>query len=105
MRFLSRFTGACNRCGSCCQYPAPDGTGLVRCGYLEVHRGTRVGQPEATTCRMYADRYDGMPIPMVYVIGGQDHGWRRCVKDSAAEDWVIEHRGLGHGCSLTLRDG
>lgn len=104
MMFRSRLTGICNRCGSCCQYEAADGSGLVRCGYLEVKPGTRVGQPEATTCRMYADRYDTMPIPMVYVIGGHDYGWSRCAKDSALEDWVIELRGLGHGCSLVRRD-
>ena len=102
MTVRGTLVGTCNRCGSCCQYPAADGSGLVRCGYLEVRPGTRVGQPEATRCRQYDTRYDGMPIPMEYVIGGGDYGWSRCAKNSSLEDWVIQLRGIGHGCSLTV---
>jgi len=104
MAYRSRFTGVCNRCGLCCQYEAADGSGLVRCGYLEVRPGTRVGQPEATVCRQYETRYDGMPIPMDYVIGGGFYGWSRCCKASSLEDWVIQLRGIGRGCSLEATD-
>jgi len=101
---VSAFTGVCNRCGVCCQYEAADGSGPVRCGYLEVRPGARVGDPQATTCRQYDTRYDGMPIPMQY-LNGTDYGWAKCAKDSSMEDLVIRFRGIGRGCSLEILNG
>jgi len=66
--------------------------------------GTRVGEPQATTCRQYDTRYDGMPIPMQY-LNGTDYGWAKCAKDSSMEDLVIRFRGIGRGCSLELAHG
>jgi hypothetical protein len=101
--YQSRLRGVCNRCGLCCQFPARDGTGLVRCGYLAVERTaglTILGIPGSSSCLMHATRTDGMPIPMRYVRDGAWYGWRRCTKDSPEEDAVIRARGIGRGCSL-----
>jgi hypothetical protein len=105
-RFVSRFTGVCNRCGLCCQYEAPDGSGLVRCGYLAVRERPAefggVGTAEATECLLHTVRYNGMPIPMFFVTARKFYGVRMCAKDAPEEDAAIQTRGIGKGCSLTV---
>jgi hypothetical protein len=106
MTYVSRFTGVCNQCGKCCEYQAPDGSGLVRCGFLipQTYHGLEVvGVPGSTECSMHALRLDGMPIPMHYVRTGDFYGWRSCALDSPAEDRAIAPH-IGRGCSLTVRD-
>lgn len=105
MSNTSRLTGTCNRCGLCCQYEAPGGRGLVRCGYLIATGALAlVGHAAATECSVYPVRFDGMPVPMRFVRDGTLYGWRRCAKDSPQEDEVIAARGLGRGCSLERAD-
>ena len=50
-------TGECNLCGACCftKYGAV-------CENLEIL--TRQGLPNATGCRVYAERYNGMANPV-----------------------------------------
>ena len=87
-------TGECNLCGACCfsKYGAV-------CENLEVL--TRQGLPNATRCKVYAERYDGMPIRMIAKDGRRLSGYY-CAKNSPAEVQVIIEMGIKKGvCSLT----
>lgn len=95
----SVFTGLCNRCGSCC---APTVAGRVaRCEHL-VATGL-IGTTEATRCRVYAARYDGMPVRVVDLVTGFIVATSLCRKDSVAEDASIAVWGQGRGCTLRTR--
>ena len=90
-------TGECNLCGACCftKYGAV-------CENLEIL--TRRGLPNATRCRAYAERYDGMPIRMLAKDGRKLSGYY-CAKNSPAEVEVIIEMGIKKGvCSLSLVD-
>ena len=90
-------TGECNRCGACCftKYGAV-------CENLEIL--TRQGLPNATRCRVYAERYDGMPIRMIAKDGRILRGYH-CAKTSPAETSVIIEMGIKKGvCSLKRVD-
>lgn len=94
---MSVLTGACNRCGRCCEATGNDGRPL-RCAHLS---GTRtIGQPWATFCSAYSARYDGMPIDLVDPATGAVVRQGRCWKDSAMEEIAILLKGVGRGCSL-----
>ena len=89
--------GKCSLCGSCCftKYGAV-------CENLEIL--TRPGLPNATRCRAYAERYDGMPIRILAKDGRKLSGYY-CAKNSPAEEEVIIEMGIKKGvCSLTLAD-
>ena len=90
-------TGVCNLCGACCftKYGAV-------CENLEIL--TRRGLPNAARCRVYAERYDGMPIRMLAKDGRILSGYY-CAKNSPAEAESIIEMGIKKGvCSLTLAD-
>ena len=90
-------TGECNQCGACCfsKYGAV-------CENLEIL--TRQGLPNATRCRVYAERYDGMPIRMIAKDGRMLSGYY-CAKNSPAEVQTIIEMGIKKGvCSLSLVD-
>ena len=90
-------TGECNQCGACCfsKYGA-------LCENLEIL--TRPGLPNATRCRVYSERYDGMPIWMIAKDGRMLRGYQ-CAKNSADEVEVIIERGIKKGvCSLRCVD-
>jgi len=89
-----KLIGECNKCGLCCY--SPEG---FKCLNLEVVKVP--GQPEATRCRVYDKRYDGMPIVMqqrgtAAITGGV------CRKDSFDETMAIFETGIGKGCSLQV---
>jgi len=91
---MIQLTGTCNQCGLCCY----DLDGF-KCLNLEVVKAP--GQPDATRCRVYAERYDGMPIVMqqrgtAAIRGGV------CRKDSFEETMAIIEVGIGRGCSLKV---
>jgi hypothetical protein len=86
-------TGECNLCGACCfsKYGAA-------CENLEII--TRPGLPNATRCRVYAERYDGLPIRMIAKDGRMLSGYY-CAKNSPAEVKTIIEMGINKGvCSL-----
>ena len=85
-------TGDCNRCGLCCT------VGNGQCVHLEVTG--KLGEPGATRCLAYANRYDGMPI-FGRTPNGLVRGW--CRKDSPAETAVIV-QWIGKGCSLKRKN-
>ena len=92
-----KLTGECNLCGACCftKYGAV-------CENLEI--STRVGLPNATRCRVYAERYNGMPIRMIAKDGRMLSGYY-CAKNSLAEVEVIVEMGIKTGvCSLKHAD-
>ena len=108
-----KLIGECNLCGACCftKYGAV-------CENLEIL--TRPGLPNATRCRAYAERYDGigpaasrrayaerydgMPIRMIAKDGRRLRGYY-CAKNSAAEASVIIEMGIKRGvCSLRRVD-
>ncbi len=90
-------TGECNLCGACCFSKS----GAV-CENLEIL--TREGLPNATRCRVYTERYDGLPIRMITKDGKLLRGYY-CAKDSPAEASVIIEMGIRKGvCSLTRVD-
>jgi len=89
-----KLTGTCNKCGLCCY--SPEG---FKCLNLEVVKVP--GQPDGTRCRVYAKRYDGMPIVMQQRGTGDITGGV-CRKDSFDETMVILETGIGKGCSLKL---
>ena len=90
-------TGECNQCGACCFTKS----GAV-CENLEIL--TREGLPNATRCKVYAERYDGLPIRMITKDGRRLKGYY-CAKNSAAEMSVIIEMGIKKGlCSLTRID-
>ena len=90
-------TGECNRCGACCftKYGAV-------CENLEIL--TRKGLPNSTRCRVYAERYDGLPIRMIGKDGRILSGYY-CAKNSQAEVKTIMEMGIKKGvCSLRRVD-
>jgi hypothetical protein len=90
-------TGECNQCGACCFTKS----GAV-CENLEIL--TRAGLPNATRCRGYDERYDGLPIRMITKDGRILRGYY-CAKNSPAEVSVIVEMGIKKGvCSLTRVD-
>lgn len=90
-------TGECNQCGACCFTKS----GAV-CENLEIL--TREGLPNATRCRVYAERYDGLPIRMIAKDGRILKGYY-CAKNSPAETSVIIEMGIKKGvCSLARID-
>ena len=68
---------------------------------LENGRVKPLGTPEASSCRVYAQRVDGMTVRMLDA-NGEARLQGPCGKDSAQEDHMIAQTGLGKGCSLTL---
>ena len=89
--------GECNLCGACCfsKYGAV-------CENLEIV--TRPGLPNATRCKVYSERYDGMPIRMIAKGGRMLRGYN-CAKNSPDEVEVIVEMGIKKGvCSLTRVD-
>jgi len=92
-----KLTGECNRCGACCF----SASGAV-CENLEV--STHEGLPNATKCRVYAERYDGLPIRMIAKDGRVLNGYY-CAKNSPAEMKSIIATGIKKGvCSLSVTD-
>lgn len=90
--------GDCNRCGVCCEVESWGRT--LRCEHLEVLGS--IGQPEASRCRAYQTRYDGMPIQLYDIRTGRPIRGSICAKDSRAETDAILSRGIGRGCSLAV---
>ena len=92
-----KLTGDCNLCGACCftKYGAV-------CENLEIL--TRQGLPNATRCRVYFERYNGMPIRMIAKDGRILSGYY-CAKNSPAEVKTIIDLGIKKGvCSLRRVD-
>ena len=88
-----KLIGQCNLCGACCFTKS----GAV-CEHLEIL--SRPGSPNASRCRVYAERYDGLPIRMIAKNGRMLSGYY-CAKNSAAEVEVIIEMGIKKGvCSL-----
>ena len=91
-----KLTGECNLCGACC---------FTKCGAVcENLEVLRQGLPNATRCRIYAQRYDGLPIRMIAKDGRILSGYY-CAKNSPAEVQTIIEMGIKKGvCSLSLVD-
>lgn len=88
--------GTCNRCGLCCHVFG------FRCINLIV-RNTP-GEPEATRCAVYADRYENMPI-LLLDEQGRIRGKSFCHVGETEIEGILE-KGIGHGCSLeVIQDG
>lgn len=96
--------GECNRCGLCCSI-VHEGKRLV-CEHLQavVYGGAvrPIGSPEASRCKVYEQRVDGMTVRMLDA-SGTVRLVGPCGKDSAQEDHMILDSGIGKGCSLTLK--
>ena len=89
--------GECNQCGACCFTKS----GAV-CENLEIL--TLPGLPNATRCRIYSERYDGLPIRMIAKDGRMLSGYY-CAKNTPAEVKVIIEMGIKKKvCSLTRVD-
>jgi len=71
----------------------------AKCLNLEVI--SRPGLPNATRCRVYDKRYDGMPIVLQHPATGEIRGGV-CRLDSTAETLSIIETGIGKGCSLEI---
>jgi len=91
---MIKLVGECNRCGLCCY----DAAG-AKCLNLEVI--STPGQPNATRCRVYNKRYDGMPIVLQHQESGELIGGV-CRLDSIDETLAIINSGIGKGCSLEV---
>jgi len=91
-----KLTGTCNKCGLCCY----DELG-AKCLNLEVVKTP--GQPQATRCRVYDKRYDGMPIILQHPTDGSIRGGT-CRLNSTAETLSIIETGFGKGCSLKVAE-
>ena len=89
--------GQCNKCGLCCA-PIIDGD---RWACENLAQIATLGQPEATYCRVYASRYDGMPINLVHPDGRLEPA--RCTKGTEEESRAIMNSGFARGCSLTAK--
>lgn len=63
------------------------------------------GEPGASRCGRYLNRYDGLPIVMVNSEGGILEGSHVCCHGAPEEDQIIIERGFGRGCSLEIADG
>ena len=87
--------GVCNRCGLCCV----DREAGARCEHLEINDS--VGAPMATRCKVYGERYNGMPITMIDA-HGEVVGETKCFKDTVDEAISIIKAGIGRGCSLMI---
>ena len=97
--FVSLLQGECNRCGLCC---AGTWNGRPwRCANLKMVGP--MGEPYATMCEVYTERYDAMPITGVDMETGAVIGWGHCYLNSRTEDLAIIQKGVGKGCSLTLK--
>lgn len=95
-----KLEGTCNRCGLCCTVEKGGGVTLY-CHNLQMN--TYLGLPGATTCRMYGNRYPGMPI-MLNAKDGQFVAMGACAHGSAMDAEVIASW-IGKGCSLRIADG
>jgi len=95
---MIHLTGTCNQCGLCCY----DELG-AKCLNLEVVKDKYPGQPEATHCRVYDKRYDGMPIILQHPADGSIRGGT-CRLNSVAETLSIIETGFGKGCSLEIKN-
>ena len=94
--------GTCNRCGLCCTVVGEDGKRLV-CEHLVAEFPVKaLGAPEASRCRVYEQRVDGMIVRMLDA-SGTARLVGPCGKDSAQEDHQILDSGIGNGCSLTVK--
>ena len=92
-----KLIGDCNLCGACCFSKS----GAV-CENLEVL--TQQGLPNGTRCRIYTQRYNGLPIRMITKDGRILTGYY-CAKNSVDEVKTIIDLGIKKGvCSLELRD-
>src|SRR5262245_4870948 len=96
MKRVPLFVGDCNLCGLCCFNQA---TGS-HCENLVLRPGKTVGDPDATYCGVYDQRYHGMPITMIDKDGNRVDEGQMCAKDSVEEDLQILVSGMGRGCSL-----
>ena len=104
MRTRLEFEGTCNRCGLCCTTER-DGQRLV-CEYLRAEVPILpLGHPQASRCAIYDRRLpDSHAIPVRMLDQtGQARTVALCFKDTWQEDHTIAERGLGRGCSLTLK--
>jgi len=90
---MIQLTGTCNQCGLCCYWQG------CKCLNLEVIKAP--GQPDATRCRVYDKRYDGMPIVLQHRQTGEIFGGT-CGLDSTEETLSIIESGIGRGCSLEI---
>ena len=81
---------------NCCRMV--DAGKLYTCENLVIV--SRVGEPQATYCRVYADRVADMPITMYSPDGAQIE--RVCALGSQEESLAILDRGIGAGCSMTV---
>ena len=89
---MIQLTGTCNKCGLCCYELG------AKCLNLEVVKAP--GQPDATRCRVYDKRYDGMPIILQHKNGSVRGSV--CRLNSSAETLAIIETGFGKGCSLEI---
>lgn len=103
------WTGACNQCGLCCTLDVQHNGRPMRlsCEHLRVYLSGGVllplGHPQATTCAVYEQRVDGMPIKMLDATG-TPRMEGECRKNHWLEDERILARGVGKGCSLRLAE-
>ena len=98
--FESLLEGTCNRCGLCCVGVAPDGRPW-HCGNL-IRLGP-ISHPFATLCAVYDQRVDAMPIEPLDDETGRVIGTALCFLNSRTEDLAIIEKGVGRGCSLTIK--
>lgn len=88
--------GECNRCGLCC---------VTAQGYRCQHLLTmgEMGTAGATACSVFHERVQGMPI-VLWSPDGQTYQLGSCEKESEAGNRNILARGIGRGCSLTIKE-
>lgn len=97
--------GECSCCGRCCSDVDSSGQSIF-CENLAYESPESVisGTPESTICRKYEERYNRMPIKMLYPDGTEAEVEQHyCWVGSKNELKAIMDRGIGFGCSLNLR--
>lgn len=90
--------GTCNQCGKCCTFGKTEYGRLV-CENLEER--ALLGQPMATSCRIWADRTPNMPIRMLDA-AGVCRATSVCAMRSEDETRAILREGGGF-CSLEIK--
>lgn len=90
--------GECNKCGQCCSFIANGER--VYCEHLA--RYDELGKENATACKVWHSKWNDMPIRIINA-KGEHVSNAKCQVGSEHETRIIFARGIGKGCSLTVR--
>jgi len=94
MSAVPTLVGQCNRCGLCCTRD-----GYV-CVNLVVHG--KLGEPNATHCRVYHLRHPGMKVTGINAAGEKRIG--NCEVPGAPGETLGIIPYIGKGCSLRIKE-